>query len=112
MRFPKSEIGIGFVFSICIILLFLQYLFRTTYKTSALLSNEARVESVVSLPTVTHINPPMAVKAIYMTACVAGTPSWRSDLAKFIEISELNSVVIDIKDYSGSVSFEKAANCF
>ena len=54
--------------------------------------------------TVTHIETPNAVKGIYMTACVAATPSWREDLSKFIADTELNSVVIDIKDYSGTIS--------
>ena len=53
--------------------------------------------------TVTHIETPNAVKGIYMTACVAATPSWREDLSKFIADTELNSVVIDIKDYSGTI---------
>ena len=52
----------------------------------------------------THIKTPQAVKGIYMTACVAGTPSWRSSLEKLISTTELNSMVIDIKDYSGTVS--------
>ena len=52
----------------------------------------------------THIKTPQAVKGIYMSACVAGTPSWRSSLEKLISTTELNSMVIDIKDYSGTVS--------
>lgn len=54
----------------------------------------------------THVRVPEAVKSIYMTACVAGTPSFRSDLVKIIDETEINSVVIDIKDYSGGISFE------
>ncbi|MEK7461465.1 MAG: putative glycoside hydrolase [Patescibacteria group bacterium] len=48
---------------------------------------------------------PEPLRAIYMTACVASTPSWRENLKKLIEITELNAVVIDIKDYTGVVSF-------
>src|SRR3989344_2671095 len=55
-------------------------------------------------PPAVHINAPESVKGIYMTACVAGTPSWRENLTKLIETTELNSVVIDIKDYSGTIS--------
>ena len=40
-----------------------------------------------------------------MTSCVAGTPSWRESLKKLIETTELNAVVIDIKDYTGMISF-------
>lgn len=53
----------------------------------------------------THVETPNALKAIYMTACVAGTPSWREKMAEMISSTELNSVVIDIKDYSGTISF-------
>jgi len=57
-------------------------------------------------PIVEHIATPSSVKAIYMTQCVAGTPSFRDSLVKFIEASpELNAVVIDIKDFSGGIGF-------
>ncbi len=56
-------------------------------------------------PLVTHLATPDTVKAIYMTACVASTPSWRTSMKKLIEETELNTVVIDIKDYSGTISF-------
>jgi len=53
---------------------------------------------------VTHIPTPEPMKAVYMSACVASTPSWRSDMKKFVEETELNSIIIDIKDYSGTIS--------
>lgn len=57
------------------------------------------------LPIAAHIETPEAVKAIYMSQCVAGTPSFRDSLVALIEETELNSVVIDIKDYSGKIAF-------
>lgn len=56
-------------------------------------------------PVVTHVPLPPQVKAIYMTSCVAGTPSFRQELVALIESTEINSVMIDIKDYSGTISF-------
>ena len=56
-------------------------------------------------PVVGHVPLPEQVRAIYMSACVAGTPSFRNDLVELVEATELNSIMIDIKDYSGSVSF-------
>ena len=53
----------------------------------------------------THLPTPPSVKAIYMTSCVVGTPSFRESLAKLIGETELNSVVIDIKDFTGNLSF-------
>src|SRR3989344_2937332 len=53
-----------------------------------------------------HVSTPPSVKGIYMTSCVAGTPILRQGLAEFIETTELNSVIIDIKDYTGTLSFK------
>ena len=56
-------------------------------------------------PVVQHVPLPPQVKAIYMTSCVAGTPSFREKLVRLIEETEINSVIIDVKDYSGTISF-------
>ncbi len=53
-----------------------------------------------------HLKTPEPVKAIYMTACVAGTPSWREKLLRMADETEINSIVVDIKDYTGTISFE------
>lgn len=59
-------------------------------------------------PEVRHQPIPEPVKAAYMTACVVGTPNFRQQLVDLIEKTELNSLVIDIKDYSGTISFAPA----
>jgi hypothetical protein len=51
------------------------------------------------------LNTPDPVKGIYMTSWTAGTPKLRDGLVKLIDNTELNSVVIDIKDYSGKIVF-------
>ncbi len=53
-----------------------------------------------------HISTPNPVKGIYMTSWVAGTKSWREKLIKMIDDTELNSIVVDVKDYSGRIAFE------
>ncbi|PCI30392.1 hypothetical protein COB55_00285 [Candidatus Wolfebacteria bacterium] len=55
---------------------------------------------------VTHIKTPDSVRAIYMTSWVAGTPSIRKRLVKLIEDTEINSIIIDIKDDTGKISFK------
>ncbi|MEK7503082.1 MAG: putative glycoside hydrolase [Patescibacteria group bacterium] len=62
--------------------------------------NSIQEEKIIHVPT------PQAVKAIYMTSWVAGTPKWRAELADFIKKSEINSIVIDIKDYTGTIAFD------
>lgn len=52
-----------------------------------------------------YIETPEQVKNIYMSACVAGTPSFREDLIKIAETTEINSIIIDIKDFSGGIAF-------
>ena len=52
-----------------------------------------------------QIPVPDAIRAIYISSWVAGTPSLRSDLISFVENSEINSVIIDIKDSTGVISF-------
>ena len=54
---------------------------------------------------VTHLDTPKSVKAIYMTSWVAGDLSFRNKLIKMIDETELNSVVIDVKDSTGKISF-------
>ena len=63
------------------------------------------VPALPEKPKVTHLATPTTVRAVYMTQCVVGTPSMRNDLVKLIDDTELNAVVIDIKDYTGKISF-------
>lgn len=56
-------------------------------------------------PSRKHVPLPQAVKALYMTSCVAGTPTFRARLVSLIDETEINAVVIDIKDFSGTISF-------
>lgn len=66
-------------------------------------------EVIDSRPVVQHVPLPEQVKTIYMTSCVAGTPSFRQKLIQLIQETEINSVIIDIKDYSGTISFPAAS---
>lgn len=54
-----------------------------------------------------HIKTPSAVKAVYMTQCAATTDHFRDHLTGLIEETELNSIIIDIKDYTGTVAFTR-----
>jgi len=66
---------------------------------------DIKEEEIVVPFVATHLDIPEAVKGVYMTACVAGTPSIRSKMVKLVEETELNTIIIDIKDYSGTISF-------
>lgn len=47
------------------------------------------------------------VKALYLTAYSAGNINKINEIIKLIDDTELNAVVIDIKDYSGNVLFKR-----
>ena len=57
-------------------------------------------------PVITHVSTPVPVKGIYMSSWVAGTPSFRNKLIKIADDTEINTVVIDIKDSTGRISFK------
>jgi len=50
-------------------------------------------------------NPPAIAKALYITGWSAGSYNKMTSLINIIETRGLNAVVIDIKDYSGYVSY-------
>jgi len=77
---------------------------RSSYS-SNLLVGEAATSTISLKPIVRHLPTPEPLKALYMTACVAGTPSWREFLKDLITETELNAVVIDIKDATGTIVF-------
>lgn len=54
---------------------------------------------------ISHIETPAQVKALYMSGWVAGSENFRNSLIKIIKETELNAVVIDIKDSTGRLSF-------
>jgi hypothetical protein len=62
-------------------------------------------ENNVVLAPVTHIKTPEHVRALYMSGWVAGSKDFRNSLIKIIDQTELNAVVIDIKDSTGRMSF-------
>jgi len=68
-------------------------------------ASETNTSTRPVIPAVKHIPTPVSVKAIYMTQCAVGTPSFREDITKLIDETELNAIVIDIKDYSGGIAF-------
>lgn len=54
----------------------------------------------------THLKTPEPLKAVYLTSWVAGRKDLRERVVNLIRETELNAVVIDIKDDTGRISFE------
>lgn len=59
-----------------------------------------------STPPIVHIKTPKAVKSIYMTACIAGSKTLRARLVKMAQDTEVNAIVINIKDETGKISIK------
>ena len=51
-------------------------------------------------------NPPALIKALYATGYSAGSEKKVAYFMNLLETTELNAIVIDIKDYTGLVSYE------
>ncbi len=75
-------------------------------KAAEMISGEINIKKRDLPRQIAHIKTPEQVKGIYISSWVAGTKDWRDDLIKFVSGSELNSVIIDVKDYSGKISFK------
>ncbi len=50
-------------------------------------------------------NPPERIKAVYATSWSAGSEKKLEYLIKLIKDTELNAIVIDVKDYSGYITY-------
>ncbi len=55
---------------------------------------------------VTHVETPSEVKGVYVSSWVAGSANLFSKIVKMVDTTELNTVVIDIKDSTGKISFD------
>lgn len=108
--FIKENKGLFFLIGITILLIIF-FLFSPLiltghyYNANQYLANTAYKQNVEEVFVSHYVDTPQAVKGIYMTSWTASVPSMRDPLVKLIETTELNSVVIDIKDYSGKVFF-------
>jgi hypothetical protein len=77
----------------------------TTEAVTAAAKKSTEAPVVDTRERIKHVPLPETVRNIYMTSCVAGTPAFREKLVALIDETEINSVIIDIKDYSGTISF-------
>jgi hypothetical protein len=80
----------------------------TTTATATTLMTEEASSTMIQVSEekkVTHIIAPKELKAVYMSSWVASTPSTRNRLVTVIDETELNAVVIDVKDNTGIITW-------
>lgn len=58
---------------------------------------------------ITHVATPEHVRAVYMSSWVAGSPSFRNKIVALIDRTEVNAVVIDVKDNTGVLTWDSRA---
>lgn len=102
-----------FIFISIIFFLILQVVLPLIFGSKYLRPNTASLVLATTTPkieeevfTPSYVETPKEVRGIYMTSWVAGVPSLRENLVKIIDDTEINSIVIDIKDYSGKIVYE------
>ena len=62
-------------------------------------------EEVATTTQITHLPTPKPLKGLYMTSWVAGTNAMRDHVIHLLDTTEANAVVIDLKDYSGNITY-------
>jgi hypothetical protein len=104
----KSRVAIFFVVTIALITVFLVLSFLVLPKyfpTVYIFEKKSSLDVTDNFLINNHVKTPKAVKAVYMTANVAGIAKLRDKVIKLIDDTELNAVVIDVKDYTGDIAF-------
>jgi hypothetical protein len=78
---------------------------KTSTPNENALASSTTIEEIAK-ETVKHLKTPEPLKAIYMSSCVVGTKDFRASLVKIADTTEINAIVIDVKDFSGTLSYE------
>ncbi|HIE52118.1 MAG TPA: hypothetical protein EYP85_10195 [Armatimonadetes bacterium] len=77
---------------------------RKVLNEASLEGKRLRVAASVSPPSPGR-GAPVCARGIYVTAWSAGTPSRRAELLRLLDETELNAMVIDVKDADGRVGY-------
>jgi hypothetical protein len=68
-------------------------------------ANTSQIPQADESISITHIPTPEYVRAIYVSSWVASASTYRNPLIKLIDDTELNAIVIDVKDSTGRIGF-------
>lgn len=103
----SNKITLVFIVFIVVVVVGVMSHSVTSYENGSNVKDESKkTEDVKKEEVISRVKTPSAVKAIYMSACFAATPSLRDKLVSLVRETELNSIIVDIKDYTGTVSFK------
>ena len=109
----RGKLRLGIVVVVVLVLAPLLYVGASKFGTvsygtpdTSVVDTETEETSGSERTVASHIETPSAVKAIYMSQCVVGTPSFREQLVDLVNETELNSIIIDVKDFTGKLGFQ------
>lgn len=106
----KTGTAIIFIFVAVGLYFAVPYVFANRYNSVNFTEQkQASEEYVVEVPAeekkIAHIETPEKVKGLYISSWVAGTTDFRDSVIEIIDTTEINTVVIDVKDSTGRISF-------
>lgn len=76
-----------------------------TEKEQEELANITNSEDIINQRVVNYIETPKPLKAVYMSSWVASTKTLRQKIVDLVKRTEINAIVIDVKDYTGKIAF-------
>ncbi|MEI6316656.1 MAG: putative glycoside hydrolase [bacterium] len=68
-------------------------------------ATSSEIIATSTIISITHMTTPEPLKGLYMTSWVAGTKTMRDHIITIAEKTEINAVVVDLKDYSGRIAY-------
>ena len=113
--FRKNSYQVYLFLTLAVILLLLAVLLfwpslanTKNYDYSALVNKKASTtpQLLATTTPVTHLKTPSAVRAVYLTACAASNKMMRDRVIKLATETQINSIIINIKDETGKISIK------
>jgi len=110
--FQNNKRGVSlFVVLLTVIIVFISFVLPKIFSNHYVKNDIAVAVFASTTPkevafTPSYVKTPDSVKGIYMTSWIASRRDLRSALVKLIDETEINTLVIDIKDYSGKIVYE------
>lgn len=103
-------LGATLIIGLCVVASFFLSSGSTAYSTGlaevATTTSDDPIQShAVVKSEVYHLVTPDPLKAVYLTSWAAGNKKFRAELSSLASSTEVNAVVIDVKDYTGRISF-------
>ena len=105
LSYNKTVIILAGVFSL-IVAVFLILTYQTTFSIVRSTASDVVLEMINPNNAVRLRNPPHPIKGIYVSAWTTTSSQKIDGLIKLIKETELNGVVVDVKDYSGKFTYK------